>query len=251
MRPRPMSKGAPSTSTSGASPLDGAIASTRAPPDQRRPNRSSAAIAVVGQRHRVQQVDVVRAEAVHARPALGVGDQVDARAPAEAAALVVTGRRLHGHVEVELGQPAQLLGEHRGLPRPLSGQGHVRELAPAHATGAGRRPRGLDAVRATPPAPRRRRRARTSRSRPRRSAARGRARPGACAGRRRRDPRAVPRSDRRGRPGRSRARRARPMRRETVSVATRNGTPDRLLEPRLPLGRRQLPRHGRHDDARA
>ena len=89
----------------------------------------------------------MRAEAVHARPALGVGDQVDARAPAEAAALVVTGRCLHRDVEVELGQPAQLLGEHRGLPRPLRGQRHVRELSAAHAAGAGRRPRGLDAVR--------------------------------------------------------------------------------------------------------
>ena len=88
----------------------------------------------------------VRPEAVHARAALGVGHQVDPRAPAEAAALVVARSGLHRDVEVELGQPLQLLRQDGLLPGALTRQRHVGELTATDAARTGRRPGGLDAV---------------------------------------------------------------------------------------------------------
>ena len=135
MRPRPTSNGAPSTRTSGASPLDGAIASTRAPPDQRRPKRSSAAIASLAsgmESSRWMSCD--RKPRMPARPSASVTRSIRVRQP-RPAALVVARRSLHRDLEVELGQPPQLLGQDCGLPRALRGQGDVRELSPADAAG--------------------------------------------------------------------------------------------------------------------
>ena len=58
-----------------------------------------------------------------------VRDELDARAPAEP--VDVPRRGLDHHVGLHVGQPAQLLLDHGGLPRPLGGQRHVRELAAA------------------------------------------------------------------------------------------------------------------------
>ena len=223
----------------GASPLDGAIASTRAPPVQRRPNRSSAAIASLASGIESSRCDVVRAEAVHARP----GPRRRRPGRCGCASRGRRARRRPGaacdrHVEVELGQPAQLLGEDRGLPGPLRRQGDVRELSAAHATGpaaghadstrSGRRLEHLDGV----GAPELRGLARVGQPR---ADALARA---ACAGRRRRDPRAGRRSARRGRPGRSRARRAR--RRRPCRVSS-HAEPYPGPAPRAPSAPRRTP----------
>src|SRR5690606_1740634 len=97
------------------------------------------------ERHRLERDDVVRAEAVHARPPGAVGHEVHARAVREAAALVVAGQTLDLDlrvrlVEVDPRDPAQLLREDVALPAPLRGERHVRELPPSHPAGTGLRP---------------------------------------------------------------------------------------------------------------
>ena len=237
MRPRPRSKGASSTRTIGASPLDGAIASTRAPAVQRRPNRSSAAIASLAsgiESRTLMSCD--RKPCMPARPSASATRSIRVRQPRPPRSSS-PGRRLHRDVEVELGQPLQLLGQDGLLPGALTRQRRRaralprrrrRDRPPARRTRRGR---------ATRRGSRRRRRARTSRCRRSPSAGPGPARRAACAGRRRRAPRAAPRSAHRGRRARSRARRGRRGACRVSSHAERYPGPG----PRAPSAPRSRP----------
>jgi hypothetical protein len=99
------------------------------------------------ERHRVQREHVVRAELAHPGPPGGVRDELDPRAPAEPATLVVARSRRDGDLAVHVREPAELLGDHGGLPGALRGQGNVRELTTTHSPGACRGPRRSDAIR--------------------------------------------------------------------------------------------------------
>ena len=63
------------------------------------------------------------------------------------AGLLVSGQGLDGDLAVDTGQPPELLPDHRGLERSLSGQGSVLPVAAAAGTGTGMRARWLDPVR--------------------------------------------------------------------------------------------------------
>ena len=95
-------------------------------------------------RHSVDGDDVVGAVLAHAAATVGETDVALTGAPAQA--LLVTRDRLHGDVEVEASEPAQLLAHDGGLEVALRGERDVLEVAAAAGVGAGVRARGRHAV---------------------------------------------------------------------------------------------------------
>ena len=83
--------------------------------------------------------DLVAVVPAQAGPARGVDRELDPGAPAQAVG--VAGHRLDRHVQVEPGQPVQLLADDGGLELALVAQVGVLPVAPAAAAGTGERAR--------------------------------------------------------------------------------------------------------------